>query len=43
MLCNFQKVTFLTPLDKHSRPKDPSLENKSKILELFRSIFILFE
>ena len=34
LLYNFlRNVTFAAPLDKHSSPKDPTPENKSRIFE----------
>ncbi len=38
-----KKVTVNAPLDKHSRPKDPTPENKSNIFEFLRFILIKFE
>ena len=37
------KVIFFAPLEIHSRPKDPTPENKSKTLDFFKSIFNKFE
>ena len=32
-------ITFLTPLDKHSIPKDPTPENKSSTLDFSNFYF----
>ena len=37
------KVTFFTPLDKHSMLKDPTPENKSRIFALLKLILNFFE
>ena len=43
MILFFTKITFFTPLDKPSIPKEPTPENKSRIFELIRSILNLEE
>ena len=37
------ETIYFDSLDKHSIPKDPEPENKSKIVEFFRFMFIFFE
>ena len=35
-----KNITFFAPLDKHSNPKDPVPEKRSKTLDSFKDIFI---